>query len=72
LTNKQPTFAGCLDYIWASKAGLQVAGVLRMPYEQQQGLRLRELPAAAVPFGSIPDAVWPSDHLAVGAVLQFV
>ena len=51
---------------------LQVSGVLQMPYEQQQGtLGLRELPASAVPFSSIPDTVWPSDHLAVGAVLRF-
>lgn len=56
-----------------SKAGLQVVGVLRMPYEQQQQQvgGLRELPPSAVPFQSIPDATWASDHLAVGAVLKF-
>jgi mRNA deadenylase 3'-5' endonuclease subunit Ccr4 len=71
LTNKHPSFSGCLDYIWVSKQGLEVVGVLLMPYEQQLGLAAqREMPASAVPFGSIPDAVWASDHLAVGAVLR--
>jgi len=73
LTNKHPSFAGCLDYVWVSRAGFEVVGVLRMPYEQQQGLAgMRELPASAVAFGSIPDGTWASDHLAVGAVLKLL
>jgi hypothetical protein len=55
-----------------SKAGVKVLGVLRMPYEQGQGGGARELPASAVAFQSIPDATWPSDHLAVGAVLRLM
>lgn len=72
-TNKHPHFAGCLDFVWVSKQGFEVVGVLRMPYEHDQGLAAhRELPASSIAFGSIPDRVWPSDHLAVGAVLRLV
>lgn len=69
VTNKHPGFAGCLDYVWVSKRRLTVAGTLAMPYET---LGLRNVPEdpERTPFVSIPDDVWPSDHLAVGAVLE--
>jgi mRNA deadenylase 3'-5' endonuclease subunit Ccr4 len=70
LTNKHPGFAGCLDYVWCSPATFDVLGTLAMPYETLGYAQVPHSPYA-VPFDNIPNGVWPSDHLAVGAVLQF-
>ena len=43
-------------------APTEVVEVLGMPYALGD----------AASFASIPDAQWPSDHLALGAVLQLV
>jgi hypothetical protein len=67
LTNKHPAFSGCLDYIWLSSRRWQVAAVLEMPYQMLQ----RQKPSE-VQFPSIPDRVWPSDHLALAADVVMV
>mmetsp|Transcript_20484 Transcript_20484/g.61042 ORF Transcript_20484/g.61042 Transcript_20484/m.61042 type:complete len:241 (+) Transcript_20484:382-1104(+) len=109
LTTKTATFAGCLDFVWASAAHWRVCRVLAMPYAMP---RMRADAAAAavaaaaaaatrpgvcsdsghgsgsgvpgaddlvwmdpradVEFPAIPDEHFPSDHLAVGAVLELV
>eukprot|EP00882_Tetradesmus_deserticola_P034952 GHRQ01040310.1.p1 GENE.GHRQ01040310.1~~GHRQ01040310.1.p1 ORF type:complete len:161 (+),score=72.11 GHRQ01040310.1:104-586(+) len=68
LTNKHPGFAGCLDYVWYSPDTIDVLGTLALPYETLGYAQLPHSPYA-VPFDNIPNGVWPSDHLAVGAVL---
>ncbi|KAF8060015.1 ccr4 [Scenedesmus sp. PABB004] len=79
LTNKHPGFSGCLDYIWVGSPGspgappstsapLDVLGVLAVPYETV-GRAVPHNPAA-VDFPFIPNAAWPSDHLAIGAALR--
>ena len=65
LSTHADDFAGTLDYIWHGGAGgewapTEVVEVLGMPYALGD----------AAAFPSIPDAQWPSDHLALGAVLQ--
>ena len=65
LSTHADDFAGTLDYIWHGGAGgewapTEVVEVLGMPYELGD----------AASFASIPDAQWPSDPLALGAVLQ--
>jgi CCR4-NOT transcription complex subunit 6 len=69
LTDKHPGFAGCLDYVWCSPATVEVLGTLAMPYEMLGYAQVSHNPYA-VPFDNIPKGVWPSDHLADGAVLQ--
>ena len=63
LSTHSDDFAGTLDYIWLGGPGtgrLHVRQLLGMPYEV----------ARPEEFGRIPDAQFPSDHLAIGVVLQ--
>jgi len=69
VTNKHPSFTGCLDYLWFTPHHLEVLGHLAMPYETLGYNRVSGNPDA-VAFASIPNAVWPSDHLAVGGVFR--
>lgn len=62
LSTHADDFAGNLDYIWTGGGGAHVRKVLTMPYDVAH-------PDA---FGKIPDATWPSDHLALGVELQLV
>jgi mRNA deadenylase 3'-5' endonuclease subunit Ccr4 len=66
LSTRTSTFEGNLDYIWASRAHWRVAELLELPYEQA-----RERPASDIGggFGPLPDARWPSDHIAIGATV---
>ena len=66
MTNATPGFSGCLDYIWLSP-GWQVAETLAMPYNDQLGSDPEH-----VPFGPIPDETFPSDHVAIGCVINLV
>lgn len=66
ITTCTSDFKNCIDYIFLSKGDLNVLETLRMPYESD-GLR----EAKHVKFHRIPNAVFPSDHLAVGATLSF-
>ena len=61
LTTQTKHFKGCLDYIFVSAAHWAVTHILSMPYKVKQGL----VPQAEN-FGPIPDADFPSDHLAMG------
>eukprot|EP01062_Namystynia_karyoxenos_P036439 TRINITY_DN26543_c0_g1_i1.p1 TRINITY_DN26543_c0_g1~~TRINITY_DN26543_c0_g1_i1.p1 ORF type:complete len:435 (+),score=117.71 TRINITY_DN26543_c0_g1_i1:75-1307(+) len=62
-----PWWSGCLDYIWTGSAGggpaepPAVLELLELPYDTIQG--------GAARFGPIPNAGYPSDHLALGATL---
>ncbi|KAI9024533.1 Endonuclease/exonuclease/phosphatase [Hyaloraphidium curvatum] len=58
-------FSGTLDYLFHS--GLAVRGFLEMPYDVAVGSD----PADERTIGVLPDAKFPSDHLAVGAVFAF-
>ncbi|KAL1499629.1 hypothetical protein AB1Y20_011828 [Prymnesium parvum] len=66
-------FKGCLDYIWLSSppppAAAAAAGGEGGGFAAVELLQVLEMPYALdAPdeFGSIPDAEWPSDHLALG------
>jgi hypothetical protein len=70
LTTRTSTFDGTLDYLFLSAGDWEVAAVLSMPYAAGGGAAAR--PPSSVPpdaFPAAPNAVWPSDHLAVGAEL---
>lgn len=60
-TNITGTFRGCLDYVWLSQGHFAVRRLLEAP----AGLAAAQRPSE-VSLGPIPDAVFPSDHLAVG------
>lgn len=64
LTTQTAWFKGCLDYIWMSLGHWHVTHVLDMPYKTVEG---REPQAEG--FCAIPDAEFPSDHLAMGCRL---
>jgi CCR4-NOT transcription complex subunit 6 len=66
LTTRTSGFEGALDYVWLSRAHWRVAELLELPYEQAH-----ETPACGIDggFGPLPDARWPSDHIAIGATL---
>jgi len=60
-TTRTAQFVGVLDYVWVSRRGrLRAVGWLEDP-----------APAADA-FDALPDAVHPSDHVAVGVVLKIV
>ncbi|GBF89682.1 hypothetical protein Rsub_02852 [Raphidocelis subcapitata] len=72
LTTRTATFDGTLDYLFLSAGDWEVAAVLSMPYAAGGGPGGGARPPSSVPvgaFGAAPNAVWPSDHLAVGAEL---
>lgn len=83
-TNRTPTFTGCLDYIFFTPELFEVSAVLEMPYKwrtrAEGGItdeeRMAPDAAAGVRypcevFPVLPDEIWPSDHLAVGARLRW-
>lgn len=61
LTTQTDYFMGCLDYIWLSRKHWHVTHTLSMPYDVSNGPEPQN-----VGFRPIPDAEFPSDHLAVG------
>jgi len=61
LSTHADDFAGNLDYVWIGGDAV-VRRVLTMPYDV----------ARPDEFGKIPDAKWPSDHLALGVAMQIV
>ncbi len=61
--------AGTLDYIFLTPEHLRVRAVLDLPFEDD-GRHLAT--PLDVQFPAIPDANFPSDHLAVGCVLELV
>lgn len=61
LTTQTDYFMGCLDYIWLSRKRWHVTHTLSMPYDVSNGPEPQN-----VGFRPIPDAEFPSDHLAVG------
>ena len=67
LTTQTAWFKGCLDYVWLSSKHWHVTHVLDMPYKVVDGCEPQ-----ADNFAPIPDADFPSDHLAMGckAVLK--
>lgn len=63
-------FSGCLDYIFYTPHLLDVIKALEMPYNWCR----EDTERVSIPFHQfppIPDATWPSDHLAVGAVFAW-
>lgn len=69
-TNHTPGFSGCLDYVLCSPLHFNVVGVLDMPYAWGEGegdgaCWLEE-------FEYMPNEIYPSDHLAVGAQLTWL
>lgn len=75
LSTHADDFAGCIDYIWVSSGedppsaeGSEGSRSLRCaPVEVQQVLGMPYPISSPEEFGKIPDATWPSDHLAIGA-----
>lgn len=65
LTTKIPIFAGCLDYVWFSVGDWAVTALLELPYPERSGPDPQ-----AVELGLLPNEVFPSDHLAIGADLR--
>ncbi|KAG7668710.1 hypothetical protein Ndes2526B_g03664 [Nannochloris sp. 'desiccata'] len=77
-TNRTPGFTGCLDYIFFTSNSSQVSEILKMPFGNTNSScagsgKVEEEEEAEVMrnFPPIPNAVWPSDHLAVGAKLRW-
>lgn len=66
ITTCTSEFKNCIDYIFLSRGDFTVSEVLEMPYDAN-GLREPK----HVKFNRIPNARFPSDHLAVGATLSF-
>jgi len=63
-----------LDYLFLSRGQFEVEETLEMPYSQrrqQRGTEVAQQPTSvpAQEFPAAPNAVFPSDHLAVGAKL---
>lgn len=80
LTTKTASFEGCLDYVWVSKQVFNPTEILEMPYYWDK------LPLVggtssdnnddkkvdlAVDLKAMPNEEYPSDHLAVGAKVQW-
>jgi endonuclease/exonuclease/phosphatase family metal-dependent hydrolase len=81
LTTRRSGFEATLDYIFVSGGGdWRVRAVLADPWwgGEGEGESASSLPGPPPPpppieeFGTLPNAVWPSDHLAVGADLELV
>ncbi|MEW5311625.1 MAG: hypothetical protein WDW38_003324 [Sanguina aurantia] len=68
LTTRTHDFAGCLDYVFVTPQHFSVSGTLALPYSDTPGWR----DPMDIPFQPIPGPVHPSDHLAMGCVLEFV
>lgn len=65
LTTKTHIFAGCLDYLWCSAGNWAVTALLDLPYPDGSGPD-----PSTVEIGMMPDELFPSDHLAIGADLR--
>jgi mRNA deadenylase 3'-5' endonuclease subunit Ccr4 len=68
LTTRTATFQGALDHVFFSRHGAAGGGGDRGPLSWRVAATL-DMPELD---GPIPDARWPSDHLAVGADLELV
>jgi CCR4-NOT transcription complex subunit 6 len=62
ITTKTTTFEGNIDQIYVNSKA-KVTGVLEMPYVGEEG---------AAKFPAIPNAIWPSDHIALGVEIDLV
>lgn len=86
LTTRTTQFEGTLDYIFVSPAHWRVTGVLEDPWVDEKEMDEKEsgegedeggtasashppTPSLAA-FPPTPNQAWPSDHLAVGAILE--
>ena len=81
-TTKCPDFQGPLDYLFFTRKTLECKGYLEMPYalktdnhngnndNNNNNNNNNEKPTSN-DFPYIPDAVWPSDHLAIGGIFEF-
>ena len=58
-TTKTADFSGRIDYIWIGQ-GINVSHVLELPFTAE----------TFAAFPPIPGPVWPSDHLAIGAIFN--
>jgi len=67
LTTQTDFFMGCLDYIWLSQSHWHVTHTLSMPYNVDKGPEPQ-----TVGFRPIPDAEFPSDHLAMGCCIALL
>ena len=68
-TNRTAGFTGCLDYIFFTSNFFQISEILKMPFgcseeEEEEAEVMRKFPP-------IPNSVFPSDHLAVGAKVRW-
>ena len=76
-TNRTPGFTGCLDYIFFSSKAFQVSEILEMPFgggvdgSGKGELKGEDAEDIIEKFEPIPNAVWPSDHLAIGTKLRW-
>lgn len=79
VTNRTAAFSGCLDYCWLSRGHWAVGEALMPPYRfdpAPPGQRStlvndpRDVPEGQLP--PIPDAAFPSDHLALGFRLHLL
>ncbi|KAL6762361.1 hypothetical protein V8C86DRAFT_3130935 [Haematococcus lacustris] len=66
ITTKTDRFAGCLDYIWVDPRHFRVTATLDLPFDQPLNWRSA---FNDVDFPSIPNAQFPSDHLAMACSL---
>jgi hypothetical protein len=64
-TNVTSDFVGILDYVFYDEGLLELAGRLQVPTSFRQ-LNYRGIPGGHV----LPSDIWPSDHLAVGAIFR--
>jgi len=69
LTTKTASFAGTLDYVWLSKEHFKVLQTLSLPYTPPPSWTD---PMTDVDFPPIPNEHYPSDHLAMGCVLELL
>jgi CCR4-NOT transcription complex subunit 6 len=73
LTTRRPTFEATLDYVFVSPSAWRVRAVMVDPW-WGDGARAAGHPCPPAPppddFPPMPNADWPSDHLAVGADLE--
>ena len=79
-TTKTPGFTGTLDYVFYTPENFEVCEILEMPFGEQAGGEEEDKEEeqkkdfnfdSSNLFPFIPDAVWPSDHLAIGAKLRW-
>ena len=66
ITNNTASFRGALDYVWFGELDFHVTSVLELPYAEPSPH------PEDIDLQPMPNAHFPSDHLAVGATLQLL